>query len=360
MEKKQRNKIRSFLIAVAACLLVCCMPVQAATVYTQEQIREAMEQAFDSGDTQVSITTERTFSVNEYERKQEAESYAQELWDILQEVALGKGLLLNGTVYSYRIENSQRVTYQFDISPEFTKEVTVLKSEKSAYKNALKALKNRDYDAIFYSENAMYYETFVLALQHHPEFNYGLVIWKSTDGTCGYRLGNVLSKEEVRSRMVKTNKKVNEIAKKILKSGMTKKQKLAAIHDYLVKNCAYDKGKLNSSYDNAYTAYGCLVEKQAVCQGYAAAFNLLATKAGICSIAVCGDAGGGSHAWNYVKIGSNYRYVDTTWDDPVPDRGSKAKVSRTYYYLTQKKLEKTHTWDKTEHAKKYVDYAAVL
>ena len=136
MEKKQRNKIGSFLIAVAACLLVCCMPVQAATVYTQEQIREAMEQAFDSGDTQVSITTERTFSVNEYERKQEAESYAQELWDILQEVALGKGLLLNGMVYSYRIENSQRVTYQFDISPEFTKEVTVLKSEKSAYKNA--------------------------------------------------------------------------------------------------------------------------------------------------------------------------------------------------------------------------------
>ena len=46
MEKKQRNKIGSFLIAVAACLLVCCMPVQAATVYTQEQIREAMEQAF--------------------------------------------------------------------------------------------------------------------------------------------------------------------------------------------------------------------------------------------------------------------------------------------------------------------------
>ena len=52
----------------------------------------------------------------------------------------------------------------------------------------------------------------------------------------------------------------------------------------------------------------------------------LTAKAGICSIAVPGEAGGGSHAWNYVKDGSSYRYIDVTWDDPVQDQGAKAAV----------------------------------
>lgn len=39
-----------------------------------------------------------------------------------------------------------------------------------------------------------------------------------------------------------------------------------------------------------------------------------------------GEAGGGSHAWNYVKDGSSYRYIDVTWDDPVQDQGAKAAV----------------------------------
>ena len=42
--------------------------------------------------------------------------------------------------------------------------------------------------------------------------------------------------------------------------------------------------------------------------------------------AVPGEACGGSHAWNYVKDGSSYRYIDVTWDDPVQDQGAKAAV----------------------------------
>ena len=114
------------------------------------------------------------------------------------------------------------------------------------------------------------------------------------------------------------------------------------------------------NYTLKYTGYAALVSGTSVCQGYAAAFNLLASKVGIRSIAVAGDAGGDSHAWNYVRNGNTYCYIDTTWDDPVPDGGPRAKVSHKFFYLTQKQMEKTHTWDKIEHAKKYVDYASVL
>ena len=211
-------------------------------------------------------------------------------------------------------------------------------------------MKKRDYSTSYCADGAVYYETFVLALQHHPEYNYSLVIWKSTDGTFDYRVledmvqtinenevapeerlsdyraGNDLSAAQITGKIKQANAKANAIIPRIIRDGMTRKQKLRAIHNYLVKNCVYDENARRYGYDDAYTAYGCLIEKKAVCQGYAGVFNLLAAKAGICSIAVPGEAGGGSHAWNYVKDGSSYRYIDVTWDDPVQDQGAKAAV----------------------------------
>ncbi len=358
-DQNRLRRIRAWLFVSACVLFMAAVPSQAAA-QTQSQIRETMDTAFSNGEDEVVLTLDRTFSVNEYEAKQEAENYAQELMTLLEEVALENGRLMNGTSYSYTIHAAQTVVYRFDISEQFTKKVKLLTSEKNAYKQALKALKKHDYTTAFYAEGAMYYETFVLALQHHPEYNYNLVIWKSTDGTCGYRAGGDLSESQMLAKMRQADKKASAIIRKIIRADMTKKQKLAAIHDYLVKNCVYNEKVYTDDYNDAYTAYGCLVKKTAVCQGYAAAFNLLATKAGICSISAIGEAGGGSHAWNYVKCGSSYRYIDVTWDDPIPDRGAKAKVSRKYFYVTEKKLDRTHTWDKVENAKKYVDYAAVL
>ena len=157
-------------------------------------------------------------------------------------------------------------------------------------------MKKRDYSTSYCADGAVYYETFVLALQHHPEYNYSLVIWKSTDGTFDYRAGNDLSAAQITGKIKQANAKANAIIPRIIRDGMTRKQKLRAIHNYLVKNCVYDENARRYGYDDAYTAYGCLIEKKAVCQGYAGVFNLLAAKAGICSIAVPGEAGGGSHA----------------------------------------------------------------
>lgn len=361
MKKDWMHRVYSCLLMLGCLLVLAAVPAQAAVVYSDTQIRAAMDRAFENGDPQVNLTINRTFAVSEYDAKREAENYAQELVSMLEQAALKNGRLMCGTSYTYTIAGDHgSVTYNFDISSQFTKKVTVVKSEKGAYKHALKALKRHDYKTSFYADSALYYETFVLALQHHPEYNYNLVIWKSTDGTFGYRAGNDLSAAQITGKIKQANAKANAIIRRIIKDGMTRRQKLRAIHNYLVKNCVYDENARRYGYDDAYTAYGCLVGKKAVCQGYAGAFNLLAAKAGICSIAVPGEAGGGSHAWNYVKNGGEYRYIDVTWDDPVPDQGAKAAVKQTYFYRTQAQLELTHTWDKVENAKKYVDYAAAL
>ena len=94
-----------------------------------------------------------------------------------------------------------------------------------------------------------------------------------------------------------------------------------ALHDYLVLNCAYDYDNYlhNTIPSESYTAEGALLKGTAVCSGYARAYALLMERAGIPCEYVSGYAGGG-HAWNVVQIDGEWYHVDTTWDDPVPDR----------------------------------------
>lgn len=99
-------------------------------------------------------------------------------------------------------------------------------------------------------------------------------------------------------------------------SGATEIQKVKAIHDYILQNVTYDNDNLNdSTYTIKYSAYAALVNKAAVCQGYAVLFYRMCKDAGLAVRVVSGHATAGSHAWNIVKIGSKYYNVDTTWDD---------------------------------------------
>jgi transglutaminase/protease-like cytokinesis protein 3 len=44
-----------------------------------------------------------------------------------------------------------------------------------------------------------------------------------------------------------------------------------------------------------------------------------------------------------VGIYGEYYHVDTTWNDPVPDGGSR--VSYQYYNVDDEKMKKDHQWD---------------
>ena len=212
MNKRWVKSAGVLLFTLACVMLTAILPVKAATANSEAEIRQIMEQAFANGDLEVTITVDRTFSVSEYQAKQEADAYAAELIKILEESALKNGKLMNGTSYSTVIANNRTATYKFDISSQFMKKVTALSSEKSAYTRALKALKTRDYTTNFYAENAMYFDTFVLALQHHPEYNYGIMVWKNADGTFGYRPSGELSTSAIKTRMAKatTNRAVKK------------------------------------------------------------------------------------------------------------------------------------------------------
>ena len=95
------------------------------------------------------------------------------------------------------------------------------------------------------------------------------------------------------------------------------------LHDTLI-----DRVKYNIDTFEEQNAYHALVHNEAVCAGYAYAFQYLLMRAGIESYYVVGEAGEDEngdpigHAWNLVKIDGSWYYVDPTWDDPVFQLGN--------------------------------------
>lgn len=124
-------------------------------------------------------------------------------------------------------------------------------------------------------------------------------------------------------------------------AGMTDVQKALALHDYLVLHVQYDYEVAHSGYtanQNVYSVYGALVEQNAVCQGYTAAYLYLLSRVGIEAGTVPSDAM--NHIWNWVRIDGKRYHVDVTHDDPVIG-GSDApgRVIHDHFLRSDAKLE---------------------
>ena len=156
-------------------------------------------------------------------------------------------------------------------------------------------------------------------------------------------------------------KKRNET---IILPSMTHRDKIKSIHDKIVSQTKYDTSiidiDLSSTVKNpSFEATGVFNYNTAVCSGYARAFNTLAHEAGIPSLMVSSiDM---VHAWNLVYDGLNWRFIDTTFNDPIPDRADR--VLYTYYLLSENQFTQDgkHRFDKssdmTLSASEYIEFA---
>lgn len=110
-------------------------------------------------------------------------------------------------------------------------------------------------------------------------------------------------------------KAVSNLLASLNLSGKSDYQKIKSVYDYMCDNIEYDYEHLyDESYELQYTAYGAIVDKICVCQGYSVLFYRLALEMGIDARFIGGTAAGGGHAWNIVKLGDKYYLLDSTWD----------------------------------------------
>ncbi len=131
------------------------------------------------------------------------------------------------------------------------------------------------------------------------------------------------------------------LARTLIRSGMTEWEKYLAIHNYLRDNVEYDMhAALNQGVEtsSAFSAYGALVERLAVCDGISAAFAMICRAAGLPCIYVASQEM--NHSWNAVWYQGEVRYIDTTYE-------ITGKTQTKYFMLTEQKLAADHSWDRT-------------
>lgn len=138
-------------------------------------------------------------------------------------------------------------------------------------------------------------------------------------------------------------------------SQMSDLEKAVVLHEYLTINCEYDyENYLNGTIPSeSYSAYGTLVNRTAVCQGYALTYKYLLNQLGIDCYMVTSDSM--NHAWNLIVLDGQYYQVDVTWDDPVWDKIGRSV--HTYMFRSDAAFERHQDWRVTS-GSSVVDYVA--
>ncbi len=136
------------------------------------------------------------------------------------------------------------------------------------------------------------------------------------------------------------NKNLKRIVGQIKKQNpKTKREKIECINTWMCENLKYS---LNSSY--AYTAYGAVVNKKAVCDGFASLFKILCKKFKIPCMKIRGrgllNSGKyGNHSWNLVYINSKWLGIDTTWNNTTKNKEHSFLQNKSTFIKTHKKIK---------------------
>lgn len=110
-----------------------------------------------------------------------------------------------------------------------------------------------------------------------------------------------------------SNDGIRLLANTITRGKTTQVDKSRAIYAWVSKNVSYDIDELNKNGAKFYTAEDALRLRKVMCTGYANLNAALHRAVGIETVVVYGQAGGGLHAWNEVRIGNKWYFQDTTW-----------------------------------------------
>lgn len=142
------------------------------------------------------------------------------------------------------------------------------------------------------------------------------------------------------------DKKVAEILSKVEHKKMNDFQKVKFVNDYIVKNTVYGTDTISAS---PHSAYAVLKEGKGVCQGYALLALKMLQNLGVETKYVVGKVNTGGHAWNLVKVNGEWYHLDTTWNDPVPDRPNV--VSYKYFLVNDSTIRMDHIWNQNDYPK---------
>ena len=209
----------------------------------------------------------------------------------------------------------------------FTEDNTTMKDVKAAIQNLF-----LDHPEVFYVSNDYTVSTIELLNSNRIEIDLAYLVKDKSD----------------------LNKKITEI-KNVIEpivndaKNMDKFDAELYIHDKICEMCTYYKySSIEDVPEECHTIYGCLVSKQAVCDGMSKALQVMLDNVGIENILVTGNLQNQAHAWNMVKLDENWYHVDITSNKSVRNESGKEEIIHSYFNITSERIKKTNSIDMEE------------
>ena len=196
------------------------------------------------------------------------------------------------------------------------------------YQSAIEAYTYDNPDVFYLSPSKMYLNIETTTFGSSTTYN----VFINNGSDANYFTDEFSSEAQVRSAINSIEQVKNSLVSR--RTGNIYED-IKMVHDYLVDNIEYDT---SLSKNNIYDVYGALINRVAVCEGYARSFKYILDEMGIPCVLVIGTGTNSRgeterHAWNYVEINSNWYAVDCTWDDPVVLGGGNLPQSSKYKYF---------------------------
>ncbi len=192
----------------------------------------------------------------------------------------------------------------------------------------------KDYNSCYQDMESISSDTNLLSLLNnyvHPFNSFDSIVFNFDDNIIEIEIKHTYSKDEIS----KLENRVDELIKSETKDGMSIRDKIKAIHDYIINNTEYDSLKTKNIHDNTYrsnTAYGVLFDGHGICSGYSDAMKLFLDKFNVINYKISND----QHIWNLVYLNGEWLHLDLTWDDPI----SEKNITRDNYFLINNKTLK--------------------
>lgn len=137
-----------------------------------------------------------------------------------------------------------------------------------------------------------------------------------------------------------------------LEDGMSGYEKELALYSWIVDMVNYDwthQDRMEETPRESFTPHGGLVERKAVCLGFATTFQLLMDLAGVECMTVVGASHNSTsdHAWNMVRLNGAWYCVDVTWDANAREQTGQGKWEDwNYFNITSDEMaDSGHQWD---------------
>lgn len=214
------------------------------------------------------------------------------------------------------------------------------KDDREAYDLMYQALVQRDEVSLDLGSPDELVRIRDCVLADHPEIFYTKGISYRGSAESGYLVSGTYthSEDSARDAMDMIEMVADECLRG-LPPGADDYETAKYVYEYIIDNTTY-----GDALSDGQTIENVLIDKQAVCAGYASTFQYLMQSLGFPCIYVTGDAGE-AHAWCAVMLDGDWYLVDPTWGDPLYGSSGEPgdRLSYKYLCITDADISATHT-----------------